>query len=462
MLRRCLLLTLLLLGAAAPSAHAVTVTVNPASVTEGGTLRFELSDTPLAGTATVTVTGTATSGVDFQAPDPTVSFFLGPPAPIEIKTNPDTTPELDETVIVTVTPNALGNSPGTGTGTITDDDPPVLAVFAGKGSEAQGYVDLPVGRSPVSRATRVAYTVAPGTAGPGDFGATGGEITIPAGAGAGTIRVPVVDDAEDEDDETFTVTIASPDAATVAPSGATATATVTSNDLRAISVGDVSVTEGDGAPTVARVPVTLSAPTAKTVTAQFATVALTAKSPRDFTSRTGSITFAPGQTQQVIDVQITSDDAIEPSEQFAVLVGRETNATTARGTALVKIADDDVAQGDEVAPNVKVATPKRRGRSVSVKVTCPKGEQTCRSRVTLYTRADRRNKVKSLRRERRIGSRTVTVKGGASRTVKLTVPKSIARAARKARKLKVRAFVVTTDSNDNQDTTTKNATLRFR
>lgn len=459
MLRRCLLLTVLGLGAVAPSAHAA-ITVSAPSVTEGGTLVYTVTrDNVLEAATADTGVGSAGASTDYTArTGVAVPFGLGMSAEVEVVTLGDTAPEVDETVPLVV--DGTLSDPVTGVGTIVDDDPPSLAVFAAKGPEGQGFVDVPVGRTPVSRATTVTWTAAPGTAGAEDLAAATGSVTLPPGAGAGTIRVPVVNDAEDEADETFTVTIASAGATLAA---ASAVATIANDDLRAITVGDATVTEGDGAATLVRVPVQLSAPTTKPVTAQFATVDLTAKAGKDYTARTGSVTFAPGQVQQTIDVAIVSDDVIEKQEQFAVLVGREVNATTARGTALVKVDDDDASQGDDTAPDVKVAAPRRSGsRAISVRVTCPKGEQRCSSRVTLYTRPDRTSRVRTLRTERRIASRTVTLRGGQTRTLRLAVPQTLVRSARRARRLKVRAFVVTTDANDNQDTTERSATLRFR
>jgi hypothetical protein len=99
---------------------------------------------------------------------------------------------------------------------------------------------------------------------------------------------------------------------------------------------------------------------------------------------------------------------------------------------------------------------------VTVRVSCPRNEQRCRGRLTLYTQPDRRSSARSLRRERRLGRATFSLAGGQARTLRLALARSVAAAARRAGRLKVRAFVVTTDLSDNTDTTVASATLRFR
>ena len=83
------------------------------------------------------------------------------------------------------------------------------------------------------------------TAEAADFTAqTNRMLTIPAGATTGTIAVPTANDTVDEDDETFRLTLSSPANATLAPADATATGTITDNDDAALSVNDVSGSEG--------------------------------------------------------------------------------------------------------------------------------------------------------------------------------------------------------------------------
>src|SRR6185295_14876694 len=112
-----------------------------------------------------------------------------------------------------------------------------------------------------------------------------------------TITVKAIGDLIDEADETFTVTISNPANATL---GATTVSTVTITDDDAqpsISINDVTVVEGNNGTTNAVFTVTLSNPSASTVTVDYATSdgsATTADN--DYVAiATTPLSFAPGE-----------------------------------------------------------------------------------------------------------------------------------------------------------------------
>ncbi|WP_426062084.1 endonuclease [Hymenobacter sp. B1770] len=125
------------------------------SIAEGNsgtsTYTFTLSLSPAA-TAPVTVqvsldgtNSTATSGTDFTFASPaTVTFPAGSTSQtVALTVNGDTQPELDETVVLTLTNPSTGNSvgsPGTHILTLTNDDGPVptLAFAAATGNIQEG------------------------------------------------------------------------------------------------------------------------------------------------------------------------------------------------------------------------------------------------------------------------------------------------------------------------------------
>ena len=87
-------------------------------------------------------------------------------------------------------------------------------------------------------------------------------------------------------------------------------------EMPAVSVGDVIVAEGSAANTTASFAVTLSAPSAQTVTVGYATVDGTALAGSDYVSTAGTVTFPPGVTAAVIPVTVLADAATEPAESF--------------------------------------------------------------------------------------------------------------------------------------------------
>lgn len=114
-------------------------------------------------------------------------------------------------------------------------------------------------------------------------------------------------------------------------------------DAPAIVPGAVTVREGDGGTTAALVPITLTRRSTSTVTAQYETVSLSATSTEDFSARTGTLTFVPGDTSEFIPIQVKGDRMHEEDELFAVRVHSASNATIGgyAGHGFVFVTNDD-------------------------------------------------------------------------------------------------------------------------
>jgi hypothetical protein len=87
--------------------------------------------------------------------------------------------------------------------------------------------------------------------------------------------------------------------------------------------------------------VQLSEASAKTVTVKFATADGSAKSASDFYSRTGSLTFTPGQTVKDVYVNVRGDRRKEPSEVMFLNIYSAHNAAIADSNASGVIRNDD-------------------------------------------------------------------------------------------------------------------------
>ena len=84
-----------------------------------------------------------------------------------------------------------------------------------------------------------------------------------------------------------------------------------------MTVGDVTLSEGDAGGNHAEVVVSLSHPRPKqTVTVRFATQGGTAVAGSDFTSTSGTLSFPPGTDSRTILVPVTGDTTIEPDEML--------------------------------------------------------------------------------------------------------------------------------------------------
>jgi hypothetical protein len=174
--------------------------------------------------AYATANGTATAPADYSS----VSGVLTFPAGVAVRTVVvpvvgDATDEPDETFNLNLS-NAVGAAigDGTGVGTIQDDDAAAALSVADaetiEGDQGTGTLTFPVTLSaPSGFPITVGFATANGTAAaPGDFTATSGTLTFPAGASQRTVDVTIVRDLQDEPDETFTLGLSGPTTATVA------------------------------------------------------------------------------------------------------------------------------------------------------------------------------------------------------------------------------------------------------
>ena len=450
-------LTLFVLLSAAPAV------AQEQRVTEGQTARVTApeSDIPLLVYTVQTDNGSAKAEDGDYKPLPgTQTVMPGEEVPVE--TLEDSSPERDEDFVVRFSMPTDGE-PVEKRVVIADDDLPRATIEDGAALESAGVVGLKIGLTPVDRPSSLNFRADNGSATDGaDFRDAAGTLEIPAGASEATLRIPIVDDDVDEDDEQFTVRLEATDDADIGDDGA-ATVSIGDDDFRSLSIADANAREGDGENVVTRVPVTLSAPTFRTVTVQYATLDGVARAPIDYLSRLGTLTFAPGETQKFVDLAVVSDERKEGTELFGVLLGKEQGAVLQRGAAVISVEDDDAEPNpDDAPPAMRIAKPKLKGRSVSVRVTCPRAETRCKGRLTLFTVADRKAKARSLRRERRLGRKSYSLAGGQGKTVKMTLSKTLVAAARASGRLRVRAFALTSDPADNVDTSQRSATLRFK
>lgn len=104
-----------------------------------------------------------------------------------------------------------------------------------------------------------------------------------------------------------------------------------------VSVGDVSVPEPASGQSYAQFPVMLSGASSQTVTVSFSTANGTAVAPGDYTSLSGTLTFAPGETQKTVAVAVKADAVSESNETFNLNLSGPANATIADGTGVATI-----------------------------------------------------------------------------------------------------------------------------
>jgi VCBS repeat-containing protein len=221
-----------------------------------------------AGTATLTVTQSAVSGVDTDVDYATYDDTAV--APGDYTAIPSTTLTIpagstEGYVVVTIIDDALDEDAETftvmlgnpvnasiadrrGVGTITDDDPlPSLTISDVTVDEPAGTATFTVTLSPVSgRAVSVEYATYDGTAvAPGDYGAIATTtLTITAGTTTEFIVVTIVDDAAPENTEQFTVSLGNPVNVTLTDNQAIGTI-IDDDNTPPVAVDDYDQTDED-------------------------------------------------------------------------------------------------------------------------------------------------------------------------------------------------------------------------
>jgi probable HAF family extracellular repeat protein len=108
-----------------------------------------------------------------------------------------------------------------------------------------------------------------------------------------------------------------------------------------VSIGDLTVAEGNTGTRAATFTVTLSAASSQPVTVAYATANGTATAGRDYQATSGTLTIPAGQTTGTITVPVNGDRLPEANETFSINLINPTSATIADGQAVGTIMDDE-------------------------------------------------------------------------------------------------------------------------
>jgi hypothetical protein len=298
-----------------------------------------------------TANGTAVAGSDYAATSLTGLWIPAgsTSATFTVAINGDGVVEGNETFLVDVA-NVMGatTADGHAVGTIQNDDAyPSLAI--GDVSVLEGNSGTTLATFTVTlsaaAATPVTFDVATanGTAVAGsDYVATAlTGLTIATGSSSRTFTVAVNGDGVVEANETFLVNVGNVAGAIVADGQATGT--IQNDDaFPSLTIGDVSVFEGNSGTALATFTVQLSKVAASPVTFDIATANGTATAGSDYVARSLTGQAIPaGASSATFTVTVNADTTVEPNETFQVNVGNVAGATVLDGQALGTIRNDD-------------------------------------------------------------------------------------------------------------------------
>ncbi|MCA6516509.1 MAG: choice-of-anchor L domain-containing protein [Chitinophagaceae bacterium] len=348
--------------------QSITLTINPASVTEDGTANLvytftRTGETTNALTVNYTVGGTATFSTDytqsgaasFTATTGTVNFAANSStATVTVDPTADTTVENNETVALTLasgTGYTVG-TPNAATGTITNDDvtlPSITLAVSPSSVTEDGTANLvyTFTRSGVTtNALTVNYTLGGTATLNTDYTRTGTTNTVPFAANSSTATV-IVDPTADttvEPNETVILTVAAGTGYTVGTPNA-ATGTITDDDSTVtsqLSINDITVVEGQNNNAI--LTVTVNNPNPQQITVNYTTAPIDATANVDYTSQTGTLTIAPNTSTASISIPILNDNLNEPDEVFTVTLSNPVNATINPDEAIGQVIITDTLQ----------------------------------------------------------------------------------------------------------------------
>jgi len=362
--------SVLLNDGAWPAADAPSISIGDVTVTEGntGTVNASFSvSLSAASSQTISVQygtadGTATAGGDYQTKSGTVTFAPGETTKtVSVLVNGDRIGESSESFVVLLS-NAVNAfvADTTGVCVIVDNEPTISIddYSAAEGNTGTKPFTITARLSaasdvPVSANFSTAegdtewwggggyyyyYPPPPATAGE-DFQTASGTITFAPGETTKTITVMVNGDRAGESTEVFSVDLSNASGATFADGHALATIV---DDEPYASVSGGSVFEGNSGTNDLPFTITLSNATDVPVTVNYTTAdgsATTADG--DYQAKTGSVTFAPGETSKTVNVTITGDRRGESDEYLSMSLTGATNAGISSGLAYATILDDE-------------------------------------------------------------------------------------------------------------------------
>ncbi len=323
----------------------VTLATTVATVPEQGpgSAQFSVSRTGITSaplTVSYSAGGTATSGSDYGQLFGTVTFSVGAAtASIFVTPIDDSGYEGDETVTLTLSPNASYNlGPNvTATITIVDNDLPIVTTAA---TDPSAYeADQESGRFTIYRTENtsnpltVKYVVS-GTATNGtDYKELSGTVTIAQGSSSSIITVTPVDDEEFEGPETVVLTILLNSTYKVG-SPASATLTIVDNDLPSVTVAATTSSFLESGPLKGEFKISRTGITSSALAVNW-TVSGTAASGSDYAPLPLSATIPAGAPSATVLVTSVDDTEYE---------GNETIILTLSGSALYNVASPNSAR----------------------------------------------------------------------------------------------------------------------
>ena len=308
-----------------------------------------------------TAGGNANPVVDYRPAAGTLVFVPGETSKsILVPVNGDELEEQNETFLVSIF-NATDAQiiDDTGVGEILNDDGPVWSVTDVSVTEADAggtnsvVFDLSISEVSTNTVSVFFYTSDETALAGLDYLPTNGVATLNPGQTNLTVQVDILGDNLLEADETFALFLTNAVFSSVLDGHGVGTIL---DDEPRLAIEPLQLLEGNSGLRDVVVDVKLTKAGASDITVEYATTNLTAKADGltgDYVAKSGTLTFRPGVTNQIITLQINGDTLYENDETFGIRLFNATNAIILTDLTTVTIRN---TVGDDPKPQLSVVS----------------------------------------------------------------------------------------------------------
>jgi uncharacterized protein YhjY with autotransporter beta-barrel domain len=196
-------------------------------------------------------------------------------------------------------------------------------VFSSEGNSGITQVQITIqSKTPANGTISGQWQTVDGTATVADndyISASGDFIILSGQTQSQPITLQIVGDTKVEPDETFALNLFNINNGAQLDPGPY-TIHIINDDAPAVTVSSPNVVEGNSGTTPMQFVVTLTTPAAVAVQASYVTGDGTAKAGEDYQADTGNLTFQPGETTKVVNINVIGDTKFELNETFTLTV----------------------------------------------------------------------------------------------------------------------------------------------
>ncbi|ACL76817.1 Calx-beta domain-containing protein [Ruminiclostridium cellulolyticum] len=244
--------------------------------------------------------------------------------------------------------------------TITDDETePKVNLSITPGSISENGIDVAMVKATLTNKSSKDVTVKlafSGAVKDKDFTVLSDTITIPSKQTVGSVQIKGIPNNKFNNNKVLTTSISDADVTNGSTGDIKSVPlTITNIDPKPkVTIEPVEFNENDSATKKAAFIVSLSQASDEYITVDYTTSDGSAKSPKDYTSASGTLTIAKGETSGTIEIDVLNDTLDEYDENFSLTINNPVGAELGTSSSVKCTIKDDDAAPDIVISNAAV------------------------------------------------------------------------------------------------------------